>query len=139
MVQSVMRTTENIMKKMWQKPHQTLIDGRSVMFVLISSLGLNAWAIAPAPPGLQGEVYRAIEDYFVSSQRRVESIQVGGLTRLAGDEYIAQADASAQEAFGPRIIPYHCGVFLTRIVKAGKVTWDLTAVTCEPNPRYFDW
>lgn len=82
---------------------------------------------------LRQQVTRAILEYFETSNRQVESIEVGTVTRLSGEEHVARADVIAQAPFRQDSVPYLCGVFLLRKVESGRVKWSITTLTCEPT------
>lgn len=95
-------------------------------------LGMSFASQAKAQNRLETEATASIENYFHSSQRKVESIDLGDVSWLMGDEYLMQADVVAQAPFKPHYISYHCGVFLLRKQVNGVMAWIITTVTCEP-------
>ncbi|MFN8792085.1 MAG: hypothetical protein ACK5Y2_11585 [Bdellovibrionales bacterium] len=107
---------------------------QSGRFSITIILFMSFWAeMSWAQRQLRQQVTRAIFEYFESSNRKVETIEVGSVSRLSGEEHVVRADVMAQAPFRQDTVPYLCGVFLLRKIEAGRVQWSITTLTCEPT------
>lgn len=72
-------------------------------------------------------------DYFTSSNRQVDDIDLGNPRHFEGDKYLIEANVTAQAAFGNHFLVYHCGVFFHKAPKKNPndTGWVVEFVTCE--------